>query len=191
MSPVATSSSAATWQTPASTAGAMTLITDTLLGSPAATVTFSSISGSYKTLVLYVTVACSASSNNDTLYMQANADTGTNYNRQYLLSNLTTTSSGQTLATANLAGVPVPCATATANGTGAYTITIHNYSGTTFSKTARMDGSYFAGSGAGFLTEAAVTWYWSNTAAITQLVFGIQGGSNLVTGSRITLYGIN
>ncbi len=189
--PTATGTTAATWQTPSGGSGAMTLITDTLLASPAATVTFSSISGSYKTLKIFVQGACSAATTNDAINMQANGDTGSNYDRQATYSVATGSASGlQTLAGAGVA-FSVPCTTAPADEPGTYEITIPNYSSAVFRKMANVVGGWYQTTLAAGLSQQSDVWHWRNTSAITQLVFSIAGGSNFITGTRFTLYGIN
>ncbi len=188
--PTATSSSAATWQ--AVGGGAMTLISDQLLGSPAATVTFSSISGSYKHLKIFIQAACSGAVGNDGMYMQANGDTGANYSRQYsIVGGSAAATNGQTLSSATGAGFPIVGASGFTNGAGLVEITIPNYVGTTFLKQANMYGQYWTASAQSNFVMLSLMWYWASTAAITQLVFGPASGSNFITGSRFTLYGIS
>lgn len=171
----------------------MCLISDQTVGSAVATVTFSSIPGTYKHLQLEMEGRCSASALVDTFYVQANGDTMSNYSQQFLKSNhLTVTATDEQLsAKVDLTGMP--CATALANTAGTATMKFTDYAGTTFTKSGiDIGGTVMAASiAASALTNYFVWWNWNSNAAITSLTVGVTGGSNFVTGSRFTLYGLN
>jgi hypothetical protein len=143
------------------------------LGSAAASVTFSSISGSYTDLVLIIEGTASAG---DAVYLQYNGDTGTNYSWTNMQGTGTTTQSnrGSSTAEARIGSI----------GTTRYnSITqIVNYSNATTYKTAisrsnRTDVNTFA-----FVN------LWRDTAAITSIA--VITGATFSTGTTFSLYGI-
>ncbi len=151
----------------------------TTLSSAASSVTFSGISGSYTDLVLIVFV--SSNSVSQDMYLQYNADTGSNYSFTTLRGNGTSASSqrGSNETGARFSDQSSP--TTTTSNTAI--IHIMNYANTTTYKT-NISRSNNASTGID-----AMTTLWRNTAAITSVkVFPISG--NMASGSTFTLYGI-
>lgn len=151
------------------------------LGSAAASVIFSSISGAYTDLVL---VASAASvSGNPTISFQLNSDTGANYSRTLLIGNGTTASSER--ASGSTQGrISNSTGLTTTLGANATIAQFMNYSNATTYKTvlARSDTSLYA-------TEAIVN-LWRSTSAITSIALFTNSGVSFATGSTFTLYGI-
>ena len=153
-------------------------IAEQTLGSAAASVTFSSISGAYTDLVL---VFNGAGSTNINMHMQFNSDTATNYSVTSLGGNGTTVVSYRYTNAAHIL----------LNGqayieTGFTTnvlININNYSNATTYKTSI---NRFNNAGTG---TDAVVGLWRNTAAITSILLKTHTGT-FSTGSTFTLYGI-
>jgi hypothetical protein len=149
------------------------------LGSAAASVTFSSISGAYTDLLLVSNIG--ASSGGQDYRIQFNGDTGNNYSTTVLYS---TASSAISARSSNAAFIYLDYVGLTASSVqGLYTTNIMNYANTTTYKTVLnrcADGSN--------ASEAEVG-LWRNTAAITSIVVAMTAG-NLITGSTFTLYGI-
>jgi hypothetical protein len=151
------------------------------LASATATVTFSSISGSYTDLVL----VCSGKSNTATLdytRIRVNSDTGANYSRTYLGGNGSSAYSGRdTSATSYIDGI----APTTASGIYAPTIfNLQNYSNTTTYKTILSKG------GSANDSTGAIVGLWRNTAAITSIDISNINSNSFAPGSTFTLYGI-
>ena len=149
----------------------------TTLSTATASVTFSSISGSYTDLVLICWVK--TSSNDIGLRMQFNSDTGSNYSVTQLFGNGTTAgsnrqSSQSSIRWANNLG--------TAGGIGI--ANIQNYANTTTYKTIVNRGGF-----ASYGTMASVG-LWRNTNAITSIKIFDEDSSNMDSGSTFTLYGI-
>ena len=156
-------------------------IATTTLGSNQATITFSSISGSYTDLVLIVSANQTPALN--TQYIRFNGDTGTNYSYTILTGNGTSAVSArgstQDAWYSGYYGVPPT----TNFGTEIYSF--QNYSNTTTYKTGLSSTGRASGG-----TDAMVG-LWRNTAAITSITYGITGVSAFLTsGSTFTLYGI-
>lgn len=154
-------------------------ISTTTLSSAAATVTFSSISGSYTDLVLVV-VSKWTGSGNSSYGMRFNSDSGSNYSRTYLLGDGGSASSARATNQTNTYNGQV-------NATEWSPAIFHimNYSNSTTYKTivSRTDqtGSYVT----------AMVALWRSTNAITSIDLGyFDTASNWASGSTFSLYGI-
>lgn len=155
-------------------------IATTTLGSATATVTFSSISGSYTDLVIITNTGNgSAGSAINVQVGNGSADTGSNYSTTFLYGNGSSAISGRTTnATQMLASRTAD--TLIANGS----IIFQNYSNTTTYKTMLSRGN---------ATNEIVVAYvglWRSTAAINYIKLTDQNGYNFSAGSTFTLYGI-
>lgn len=179
---------------PGPTGGNFVLISSQTLGSPAATVTFSGISG-FKHLKMEVQARCSDSLTNDNIYMQFNGETAAVYNTQIMFVSGSTGASGfQETSMSHGLIASVPCASALANTAGSSEITIPNSSGTIFSKLSIGTGGAIQSSGVTGLAAGYFIMSWNSVNsinAITQIVLGMDGGSNFVANSVFTLYGMN
>ena len=159
-----------------------TPIATNTLSSAQASVTFSSISGTYTDLV----VVCNStiSNNGGGAYMAFNSDTsGTNYSQTFLYGTGSAAGSTRTtnsVGTANWVGGQIGGMSNTSPST--YVINVMNYSNTTTYKTILSRSS-------DLYTEASVN-LWRNTAAITSIIIGAQGAYTFSAGSTFTLYGI-
>ena len=149
------------------------------LGSAAASVTFSSISGSYTDLVL-VTNASNASTDS-AMYMQFNTDTASNYSSTRLSGDGTSATSA---TTANTVFVVAGRANATGSISANGIAQIMNYSNTTTYKTTITRANNAAS------ISGAYVGMWRNTAAITSILVYSANAANISSGSTFTLYGI-
>ena len=160
-----------------------TPITTTTLGSAAATVTFSTISGAYTDLVLVTNLKTTTTSQEVTV--KINNDTGSNYS----LTNLR--GDGSTAASLRRSSQTVGNISKEISPNTAFEFvsvsTFMNYSNATTYKTWLSRNNRASASNAPG-TEALVG-LWRSTSAITELVIGLTGG-NFDTGSTFTLYGI-
>jgi len=150
-------------------------IATTTLGSAAASVSFTSISGSYTDLV----VVNFTISGNGSASLTVNGDTGSNYSRTFMYGDGSSAASGRSSNASSF--------TYTVGGTtNVYSATIlnlMNYSNSTTYKTFLLRGNDPSGA------TAAHIGLWRNTAAITSLTITCASG-NFPTGSTFTLYGI-
>ena len=156
-------------------------IATTTLVSAAASVTFSSISGSYTDLVLITNLRYSIGTPTGNNYLQFNNDTGNNYSRTFLQGNGTTATSGRA---SNEDGMRFLGSTSTADVFTSNITQIQNYSNTTTYKTALNRWS-----NAGDLALAFVS-LWRSTSAITEIDIIASGTTQFATGCTFTLYGI-
>ena len=156
-------------------------IATTTLGSSAADVTFSSISGSYTDIVMVCQVKTSALA---TIYIQFNSDTGSNYSWTNLAGDGSAASSsrGSNATFSRITNVVYPDTTFNEN----IIVNFNNYSNSTTYKTflsrankANTDGG-----------AEAIAGLWRSTAAISTIKVYPSGGGTWSTGSTFTLYGI-
>lgn len=159
-------------------------IATTTLSTNTATVTFSSISGTFTDLVLIANYGHSAT--DQALRLRFNSDTGSNYSLTSLYGN--GTSAGSVRASNQTGAYIAYYVDAFTSVTTLTLCHIMNYSNTTtnktiISRTGRPDpGTNLPG------TEAVVN-LWRNTGAITTIDLSANSG-NLLSGSTFTLYGI-
>lgn len=155
------------------------------LGSTAATVTFSSIPGTYTDLRLIIT-ARSDKSAYPAVYLHFNSDTGTNYSYTELNGN----GSGAASYRASSTSVYYP---ATAMDSGSTSkrapviVDVMSYANTNVFKTALWAGANHDAS----VTRAVSLW--RSTSAITTVAVKLEpisGTSSFVSGSTFDLYGI-
>lgn len=166
-----------------------TPISTTTLSSAQASVTFSSIIGTYTDLVLVMaaTDTRGGGAMDDGVQVTFNTDTSTgstNYSWTSLIGYGSSTASGRG---ANQRGVDVYVIGSTANPVfGSITINIMNYSNTNVFKTVVSRGGQNA-------ATAANVGTWRNTAAINSITLwpGFNGsGYNFNANSTFSLYGI-
>lgn len=156
-------------------ATAITALANLTLGSSASSVTFSSISGSYRDLILIVNAKNTTA--DTTLRITFNGDSATNYGHVLVQGNGSTASS-------------------TSNGTLAYalvgannladsnqTIQILDYSATDKNKTV-LGRSSAPGAVVNMTANR-----WASTAAITTIAV-VPGGNQFASGSTFALYGV-
>ena len=156
-----------------------TPIATTTLSSNQATVTFSSISGSYTDLVLIVSAQQTPALN--TQYIRFNGDTGNNYSYTILAGNgtsaVSTRNSNVDRWYSGYYAVPPT------TGFGIEIYSFQNYANTTTYKTGLSRTNRASGG------VDAMVGLWRSTSAITSVTYGIDSG-NLATGTTATLYGI-
>ncbi len=162
----------------------ITLIQEQILGSPASSVTFSAIPGTYRHLLLYY--ISQSSNGNAVVYVQFNGDTGSNYSTAYMYDN---GQFGTSYATSQALTGVVNLSTAPAGDAAINIINIPYYAQTTFNKVTQSQNFRLDAATTGHVTVVGTSW--ANTAAITSLLLAISGGGNFVAGSIFTLYGIS
>jgi hypothetical protein len=156
-----------------------TPLATTTLGSNQASVTFSSISGSYTDLIIAANLGATTT---PSICLQFNSDTGSNYSMTNLYGNGTTASSARQASQTQMNFNFIDPGT-TIVATAIYQIM--NYSNATTYKTAL---GRFSNAGTG--TQATVG-LWRSTAAITAVKLMLDSsGPLLLSGSTFTLYGI-
>ena len=153
-----------------------TPIATNTLSSSAASVTFSSIPGTYKDLVLVV----AGTANGSSAYLRFNSDTGTNYSFTRLYANNANAAgsySGSTQSSMEVGGIFLYQSNAI--------LSIMNYANTTTYKTV-VGRSNATQSGAA--NYGASVGLWRSTSAITSVTY--MADVSMDIGSTFTLYGI-
>jgi hypothetical protein len=154
------------------------------LGTAAASVTFSSITGTYTDLVLVMSAKGTGAGSDRDVSMTFNSDTGANYSRTRLFGNGTSAQSSRTTGASNIVIGNMPGSSSTL-GDGNMVIQINNYSNSTTNKTVLIRSNTASTYG----TVFAIVGLWRNTAAITTITFTPDTG-NFDTNSTFSLYGI-
>lgn len=170
---------------------AMVQISQQVLASATASVTFSSIPATYTTLILVVNGRLSDSALFGAIGIRFNGDTGANYDQQAIQGlGSTAQAFGGSAQTYGFIG-RLPGATASTSDAGEITIWVPGYAATTFNKLARGNNGYFETQGTtGTYFTVQASAQWRNTAAVTSATLFDQAGGNFVTGSTFTLYGV-
>jgi len=149
--------------------------------------TFSSIPQTYTDLIISFYARDTFSINLHEVLIRLNGDSGSNYSNTRLYGD---GSSSYSTRNTNLTGYypgPLPAASATAGVFGSQTLHFMNYSNTTTYKSAlARTASDLNGSGQSVLSVSM----WRNTAAISSILMQNTDGTNYVSGTTITLYGI-
>jgi hypothetical protein len=150
-------------------------IATTTLGSNQATITFTSIPGTFTDLII---AGFGLSGADAGVSVNFNGDTGSNYSYTFVYGDGSSAVSGR--------GSNQTFASGGRLGTNGATSLFHimNYSNTTTNKTMISRGD-----NASAITIAVVS-LWRSTSAITSITLTAGGGNNFNTNSTFTLYGI-
>ena len=141
-------------------------------------ITFSSIPSTYTDLVLVFSGAFAA---NATLFMQLNSDTGTNYSDTVVYGN-----GSSALSARDTNYNQMSCCWLSSGKTNQFVTTINlmNYANTTTYKSALIRTSESSAE------VATLVGLWRSTSAVNTIKIFSNNGSNMVSGSIATLYGI-
>ena len=151
------------------------------LGSAAATVTFSSISGSYTDLIVVFNGSHSTLTNYFLQFGNGSIDTGSNYSTTVLDGNGSSAASAR--YSNDTVGIRADYYAAGANNVKQSIFQIQNYSNSTTYKTTLVRSALPAEE------VVATVGLWRSTSAINILRFSNSSG-NFNTGSTFTIYGI-
>jgi hypothetical protein len=148
------------------------------LGSATATVTFSSIPGTYTDLVLVCSAKNTVAQNYE-IWIRFNSDSAGNYSQTFLQNYANSTQSGKN---SNITEIRVGKMNNTSFDTTI--VSIQNYSNSTTYKTAlsRYNNAEFV--------TGSLVGLWRNTSAISSVQVICETGANFTSGSTFTLYGI-
>lgn len=165
-------------------------LSNTVLGSATASVTFSSISQTYTDLILIARFTTAV--NNRSLFMQFNSDTGANYSDALLQRDVATAGNANSQNETNNTFLRI-CgwnggAGTTSDAPGFVIVHINNYTSTSQYKTALSQ--YTTLSDTNYMDTGWTISQWRNTAAVSTITLYNTNNTNYNTGSRFTLYGI-
>jgi hypothetical protein len=169
------------------------LITTTILGTTAASITFSGLAAYasiYKHLQIRAVVRSDrAGLDRDLFYGRLNGDTGNNYSAHSLV--------GPGNAVVSFNAIPtsvfelfsyLPAATSTSGEFGAYVLDLLDAYSTSKNKTIRgLSSGTIRSSESGIILTSGV---WRNTNAVTEAVLFSGTSNSFIAGSRFSLYGI-
>lgn len=169
--------------------GARQLGKTTVAGSPAASVTFSSISSAYSALLLFGLVRSSVAAVSDTVYIRVNADATNIYDVQAHYAINTTATAAESIAT-NHAPIAL-CAgnTAPALAASSFGLLMPGYASTALTKAWHSDWSRKTADASGGVAVGRHSGLYRQTNAVASIVVAVLGGS-LAVGSELTLVGI-
>ena len=168
-----------------------TQISQTVLGADTATITFSSIPGTYTNLLLTFYARADTVASEESVKMQFNSDTGANYHVQLLAGSGGTASAAEQLNQSYIRLGKAPAASATANYFGASVSMIYSYANTSFFKpvTTHLISVYAATTGT--MDSELEVGHWRNTGAMTQIdITPVTATKKFKTGTTATLYGM-
>jgi hypothetical protein len=168
-----------------------TLISSVTTSGSQATVTFSSIPGTYKALKLrWVARSNLAATDADQLIVQFNGDTGANYywSRVGNAGTSTTAFASGANSDTGVTVAYVSAATSPANSMGVGEAEIPYYASASFTKGGWSDNS---AQGAAAVYQAKHGFSWTGTAAITSLTVRLSASNTFVNGSIIELIGVS
>lgn len=170
-------------------AGSFELIETQLIGGTSPTsVTFSSIPSSYKHLQLRIVSRWNAGGSSNIVQLRINGDTGSNYSYHGILADGGSISPFNAVAQTLIQTGQAPPSGVVANAFGSQIIDFIDYANTNKNKTIRA----LIGQHNDYSQHVSFrTGAWYSTSAISSLtIFGNQGGSYFLSGSRLSLYGI-
>jgi hypothetical protein len=159
------------------------------VSTPVSSISFTSIPATYKHLQIRYLSRSSRATTSDSVGMQLNTNTGSNYARHFLSGDGATASAGASTSATQMTVAMSAAANNTAGVFGVGVIDILDYTSTDKNKTIRTlsgidnngDGTVQLGSGLFFATPAAVT----------SILFNVQSGSaNFQQYSQFALYGV-
>lgn len=172
-----------------SAVGSMEAISSITLSAAQTSIEFNNIPGTYSHLQIRNIARITASQDRDSIKLQFNSDTGSNYARHSLWGSGSAASAYGNAPDSYVLLTDFAAATATASIYGAAVTDILDYANTNKYKTVRSLG--------GVDLNAAVTVYdglnsghWRNTNAITSITLTPYTGSSFAQYSSFTLYGI-
>lgn len=169
--------------------GSFVQLSQTVLGGNATTISFGTISGSYTSLRLAFQGRGTQAATEVDVLLQFNADTGGNYDRDFLVAYNSTTLSTQAVNQTSIFVGGMVAANGPADAASQIDISIDSYAKTTFHKTLNFQCAHKVGANAADLRHITGTGHWKSTAAITGIVLSVSAGQ-FATGTVATLYGL-
>jgi hypothetical protein len=160
-----------------------------VVGTPSAAITFSSIPAGHNHFAVTCMGRVSDSAANESIDVQFNSDTGSNYARGYFGAQSGATVAGQGAAQASIQTGVMPGGTAPANYAGALKLWVYNYANTSFFKATTADLMAFQATSA--LNAYDVGGQWLSTSAITSVSLKDDGGGNWIAGSACSIYAVD
>ena len=161
------------------------LLETQVLGTAAASVTFTGLGSytEYKHLQIRAVARTDKAASNDTVYLQFNSDTGSNYANHSLVGIGSQANSSAGASTTYIYGLIATGATEPTNAFSAAVIDILDFSSTSKNTTVRNLNNWNTNQ---IRLDSGV---WLNTNAVTSVTLD-PSSSDFIAGSRFSLYGI-
>lgn len=160
----------------------------TLVGT-AASITFSSIPTTFNSLHLTGYFRSDNAATSATMFLRFNGDTGSNYDYQVVQGNAAVASASEGLAQTQIGIGHSVGNTGGANLFSGISTAIQGYASSANNKALTSKSSYKGGTSSGSLTVTIWSGFWRSNAPVTSLTVFPSAG-NLVSGSRLVLYGV-
>jgi hypothetical protein len=185
--------STSTWinQAPSGGSGAWTQIAIQTLASAAASVTFSSIPGTYRELLILWLAMNTGANAEEPMLLRANGDTGSNYDWGSMLLDYTGIQTNAQVAHGATSWqiCNTPGTTAAAGSASSGSITLPYYANTSVRKGMIGYGQQQRDDTTSYGRNWPITGRWRSTSAITSLTF-LSTTNNLAIGLTFALYGL-
>lgn len=172
------------------TTGVMRPIAESILSAQAASIDFTSIPATFRSLSLRIQARCEVGLASSTLMIRFNNDSGVAaYGWQTTIGSSTSASGSEDVVDSGIVIGSVAAQSTVAGTSGSYTVEIPFYAATTFNKTVVAHGGYRHGTNGNETKQVSAWGIWLSTAAINRITILATGG-NLSVGSSATLYGV-
>lgn len=172
------------------TTGVARPLAEVVLAAPAATIDFSAIPATFRSLMILMQGRGDVAAANTALLMRFNNDSGAaKYGYQIGTFAGTSPAAAESVSTSGISMGQLVGATAPAGSPSAYSIFIPEYRGTTIQKTGIATGGYRVGAGSAQVIAFQAYGVWLDTAAINRVTLSLASG-NFIAGSSAVLIGI-
>jgi hypothetical protein len=169
--------------------GLPVMIANTTLSGDVASIDFQSIPAHYAHLMLVCYLRGSTASASLNCVARFNNDSGANYDHQYVRGLAATASAVEVFADIAMVLGLIPGSTAGGNLFGGGTIVVPHYANSANNKSSVAGWGIKAGTASSNLAVQESAGFWRSNSAINRVTI-LAATGNLVTGSRITLYGL-
>lgn len=164
-------------------------LAETVLGGSAASVVLSSIPQTYTALKIVTQARGDFAAGSIAWGLRFNSDATAIYNFQQDIVNGTSVTASQAQNETRGYLGEISAASAGANCAAQHEVTIQNYTGTTFFKTATTHMTMVTGTGASGIHIRQIGTLWRSTAAITSITL-LPDSGNFIAGTKVSLYGM-
>jgi hypothetical protein len=183
-----TAASGVAWAA-AGASGGMTLLSTTTFNNTVSNYTVSSISGSYKHMLIVGSGLQTANAAVQPITFQFNGDTGANYNDSGIRNNAGTIQSySDILSNTYQTGIVLANTTDTSPRFGNFQLVIYNYASTSLYKVINCQGGC---QGGGSVYTQTNSGNWNNNSSAITSVKMIEGVASNLKAGTIQIYGVN
>lgn len=166
------------------------LISTTVLGSAAASVTLSSIPATYTSLELRIVARSANATQFDELLLRLNADSGANYGYKQIINDTFTASQSTATSQTGVRIYGIAANTAVASNFSAMKIGLNGYKDANKKTNIRGFGGAVNFGASWAANSSLFGGIWNATTTVTSLTVSTYTGSNLAAGTRVSLYGV-